>query len=224
MGLNGHNEKAAVATYDLVIIDISDGLVQGNVTLRWGGTDSIDGTITSFQRLPSGDKWIEDFWYEVAAETDYQMMDENTGPDEVSGSQCYHLFELTSDAAYASAPIITAYDDTSHGATPTDQCLVGSAGHAATFIKIVGATTSGQPAQYWGEASAAALQSLETGGSVVLGVAAQGLNGDVAFMTCTTASINTTAQYFSIISGYPDDGNLGADVIDIVISIKYTYT
>lgn len=222
MELDGHNEKAGVATYDLNIITAN--VVEAAVTLRWGGPDSVDGTITSFQRLPSGDKWIEDFWYEVTAQTDYQMMDENTGPDEISGSQCYHLFTLTSNVAYASAPIITAYDDTSHGATPTDQCLAGSASHAATFIKIVGATTSGQPAQYWGEASAAALQSLETGGSVVLGAAAQGLNGDVAFMTCTTASINSTPQYFSIVAGYPDDGNLGADVINIVISIKYTYT
>lgn len=222
MELDGHNEKAAVATYDLNIITAN--VVESAVTLRWGGPDSVDGTITSFQRLPTGDKWVEDFWYEVTAQTDYQMMDENTGPDEVSGSQCYHLFKLTADAAYASAPIITAYDDTSHGATPTDQCLAGSAGHGATFIKIVGATTSGQPAQYWGEASAAALQSLETALGVTLGVAAQGLNGDVAWMDCTTASINSTPQYFSLVSGYPDDGNLGSDVIDIVISVKYTYT
>ena len=224
MGLKGHDELDSAATYDLVIIDIADGLVQGNVTLRWCGPDSVDGTLTSFQRLPSGDKWVEDFWYEVTGETDYQMMDENTDPDELTGSQAYHLFELTSDGAYASAPIITAYDDTGHGATPSDQCLVGSGGHSSTFIKIVGATTSGQPAQWWGEASSAALHLLETSLGVELGVAAQGLNGDVAWMDCTTASINSTPQYFSLACSYPDDGNLGVDAIDIVISVKYTYT
>lgn len=224
MGLKGHDEIDSSATYDLVIIDITDGLVQAEVTLRFGGADSVDGTITNVTLPASGDKWAEDFWYEDSGDTDYQMMDENSGPDEVQGSQAFHLFELTSDAPYASAPVITCYDDS--GRTIAEESLDGTAGRPnVSFVKCVGApTTSAQPLQFWGLGSSQLLHDLETAGSVVLGAAAQGLSGDTAYMTCTTASINTTSQYFSLALSVPDDAATGTDAIDIILSIKYTYT
>ena len=192
---------------------------------RFGAPDSGDGAITAVQRAASGDKWGDEFWLEDISTTDILIMDTDEGPDELTGAQAYHLFKLTSDAvSFASAPILTCYDSSAHGATPAEEALVGYSGHASTFVKIVGATTSGQPAQWWGEASSAALHTLEDAGSVVLGTAAQGLNGDVAYMTCTSSDINTTPQYFSIQLSVPDDAALGTDVIDIVFSIKYTYT
>jgi hypothetical protein len=221
--LDGHDEKAAVATYDIPFINA--GTVDSTKTLRWGGADSADGAITAVQRAASGDKWADDLWDDDSDGADAQMMDENTGPDEVSGSQCYHLFKFSSNAvSFASAPILTCYDSAADRATPDEEALVGSSGHTSTFVKIVGATTSGQPAQYWGEASSANLHALETAGSVTLGAAAQGLNGDVAYMTCTSSDVNTNPQYFSLALSVPDDAALGTDIIDIVFTIKYTYT
>ena len=223
MELDTHDEGTGAPTYDIPIIEANAKVA--NIELRWGGEDSVSNTITSVQRLASGDKWADELWYEDTAGADTVIMDYGQDPDQVSGSQTQYMFKLTSDAvSYASNPIITCYDDSGHGATPADECLVGSAGHLTTFIKIVGATSVGQPAQWWGEASSAALHALETGNGVTLGVAAQGLNGDVAWMDCTTTDINTTPQYFSIAASIPDDATLGSDSINIVISIKYTYT
>ena len=222
MELDTHDEGDTVATYDIPIIN--NNVVDTDKVIRWGHTDSADGAITPVQIPASGDKWAEDLWLEDLSTADFQLMDETEGPDATSGNQAYHLFKLTSDAAYASAPIITCYDAAADRATPDEEHLVGTAGHSSTFIKIVGATTSGQPAQYWGEASSANLHALETAGSVVLGAAAQGLNGDVAYMTCTTASINSTPQYFSLACSTPDDVTPGVDAMDIVLSFKYTYT
>ncbi len=224
MELDAHDEKDSVATYDLAIID--NNTVDTDKVLRWGGTDSADGAITAITRAASGANFDHDLWLEDLSTADYQLMDENTGPKEISGSQCYHLFKLTSNAtAYAAAPVITAYDDPADRATPDEEQLVGTTATSDTsFIKIVGGTTSAQPAQYWGEASVAALVLLEDALSVVLGVGAQGLNGDVAYMTCTAADINATPQYFSLAMVNPNDASLGTDVMQVVLSIKYQYT
>jgi hypothetical protein len=221
--LDTHDEGTGSPTYDIPIIN--GGVVDTDKVLRFGAPDSADGAITAVQRAASGNKWAEEFWLEDLSTADILIADNGTDPDQVSGSQNYHLFKFTSDAvSFASAPILTCYDSTSHGATPTEEALAGSTGHTSTFVKIVGATTAGQPAQYWGEASSANLHALETAGSVVLGAAAQGLNGDVAYMTCTSSDVNTTPQYFSLALSVPDDAALGTNVIDIVFSIKYTYT
>lgn len=223
MELQTHDEGTGAPTYDVDII--TNNAKVANIELRWGGEDSVSNTITSVQRLASGDKWADELWYEDTAGADQVIMDFGQDPDVVTGSQTQYMFKLSSNAvSYASAPIISAYDDSGHGATPSDECLVGSSGHTSTFIKIVGSTSMGQPAQWWGEASSAALHLLETGGSVVLGAAAQGLNGDVAYMTCTDPDINTNPQYFSIAGSIPDDAALGADAINIVLAFKYTYT
>lgn len=223
MELQTHDEGTGAPTYDIDII--TNNAKVANIELRWGGADSASNAITSVQRLASGDKWADELWYEDTAGPDTLIDDSTSDPDQVTGSQTQYMFKLSSNAvSYASAPIISAYDDSGHGATPSDECLVGSSGHTSTFIKIVGSTSIGQPAQYWGEASSAVLHALETGGSVVLGAAAQGLNGDVAYMTCTSSDINTNPQYFSLAGSIPDDAALGTDAINIVVSVKYTYT
>ena len=182
----------------------------------------MDGTITAVQRAASGDKWADEFWLEDTDGADEQLQDTTETPD--AATQCYPLFKLTSDAvAFASAPILTCYDSAADRATPDEEALVGSTGHTSSFVKIVGNTTAAQPAQYWGAGASATLHARESAGSVTI-PNYQGLNGDVAYLTCSATNINTTPQYFSIALSVPDDATLGVDAIDIVFSIKYTYT
>lgn len=223
MELDTHDEGTGVPTYDLPVIH--NNVRVANIELRWGGPLSVSNAITSVQRLASGDKWADELWYEDTGGVDTLIDDSTSDPDKITGSQTQYMFKLSSDAvSYASAPIITAYDDSGHGATPANECLVGSAGHTSTFIKIVGSTSVGHPAQWWGEISSANLHALETGNGVILGAAAQGLNGDQAWMDCTSSDINTNPQYFSIAASVPDDATLGANSINIMLSVKYTYT
>lgn len=218
--LDTHDEHTSSPTYDIAIINA--GVVDTTKVIRHGAPDSADGAITPVQIPSSGDKWGDEQWLEDTDGIDIQLMDTTETPDAVT--QCYPLFKFTSDAvSFASAPIITAYDDSSHVATPTEEPLVGTTNHPTTFVKCVGNTTGSQPAQYWGEASSAALHSLETGGSLTI-PNTQGLNGDVAYLTCSSTDINTTPQYFSLGLSIPDDASLGTDVINIVVSLKYTYT
>lgn len=218
--LDTHDEHTASPTYDIAVINA--GVVDTTKVIRHGAPDSVDGTITAVQIPSSGDKWADEQWLEDTDGIDIQLMDTTETPD--AGTQCYPLFKFTSNAvAFASAPIFTAYDDSSHVATPTEESLVGTAGHLTTFVKAVGNTTAAQPAQWWGAASSALLHSEETAGSKTI-PNFQGLNGDVAYLTCSSSNVNTTPQYVSFGLSVPDDAALGTDVIDIVISIKYTYT
>ena len=218
--LDAHDEHTASPTYDIAIINA--GTVDTTKVFRFGGPTSVDGTIAPVQRASSGDKWGDEFWLEDTDGVDLQIQDTDETPD--AATQCYPLFKFTSDAvAFASAPVLTCYDATADRATPDEEALVGSAGHATTFVKIVGNTTAAQPVQYWGAGDSATLHARESAGSLTL-PNYQGLNGDIAYLTCSTTNVNTTPQYFSLALSVPDDASLGTDVIDIVFSIKYTYT
>jgi hypothetical protein len=218
--LDAHDEHTSSPTYDIAIIN--GGTVDTDKVFRFGAPDSADGAITAVQRAASGDKWADEFWLEDLSTADIQLQDTTETPS--AATQCYPLFKFTSDAvSFASAPILTCYDDSSHVATPTEEALTGTAGHTSTFVKAVGNTTGSQPAQYWGAASDALLHSEETAGSQTI-PDFQGLNGDVAYLTCSSTDINTNPQYFSLALSVPDDAALGVDVINIVFSIKYTYT
>lgn len=222
MELQTHNDGVGAPTYDIDII--SANVVDTDKVIRWGAPLSADGAILDVQRAIA-DKWGDELWLEDLSTTDELIMDVGQTPEFITGSQTQYMFKLSSSAvAYASNPIITCYDATADRATPDEEPLLGTgATHTSSFIKIVGAVAAGQPAQHWGESTEADLHNLETGGSVVLGAAAQGLDGDVAYMTCTTTDINGTPQYFSLALSIPEDAALGSDVIDIILSIKYTY-
>ena len=218
--LDAQDEHTSSPSYDIAIINA--GAVDSDKVIRFGGSDSVDGAITAVQRAASGDKWADELWLEDLSTTDIQLQDSTETPDAVT--QCYPLFKLTSDAvSFASAPIITCYDSTAHGGTPSEEALTGSTGHTSSFVKIVGNTTGAQPAQYWGAGASATLHARESADSLTI-PNYQGLNGDVAYLTCSSSDINTTPQYFSLALSVPDDAALGTDVIDIVLSIKYTYT
>lgn len=222
--LDTHNDMDSPATYDIPIIN--GGVVDTTKVIRFGGADSVDGAITAVTLPSSGDAYPDDCWLEDTDGVDEQLRTEGMTPDVVSGSQPYHLFKLhASNDAFAANPIITAYDDA--GRTVADECLDGTTNHSSTFIKIVGATTSAQPAQYWGEGSSAALHLIEDVGEVVLGVGAQGLKGDDSWMACTANNLNDgsgTPQYFTPELSVPDDAVPGADVVNILLSVKYQYT
>lgn len=219
--INTHDEHTSSPTYDIAIC--TGGTVDTTKVIRHGAPDSIDGTITPVQIPASGDKWADEQWLEDTDGVDELLMDTTETPD--AATQCYPLYEISTDAvSFASAPIFTAYDSAADRATPDEECLVGTAGHSSSFVKAVGNITGSQPAQWWGAGSSANLHSEETGGSKTI-PNFQGLNGDVAYLTASSTDLNTTPQYLSLALSLPDDVvGLGTDAVDIVISMKYTYT
>lgn len=223
--LNAQDEMVT-PTYDLALI--TAGTVDTTRDLRWGGPNSSDGSIEAVTKEASGDKWAEELWIDDSDGVDYELLNSTYDPD--AATQANMTFELTTDdVAFAAAPIITCYDDTGHGATPSDECLVGSAGHVSTFVKITGNIDNSAPVQYWGEASSAALHLLEDAGAVTISTTAsidvqQGLNGDVAWLVCSATNLNTVPQYFMLALSVPDDATTGTDAVDIVLSLKYQYT
>jgi len=217
--LDAHDEHTSSPTHDIPIIH--GGVVDTDKVIRHGAPDSADGAITAVQIPSSGNKWADEQWLEDLSATDILLMDTTETPD--AATQCYPIYKLTTDAqAFASAPIITAYDSDADRATPDEECLVGTTNHPSSFVKIVANTTGNQPAQYWGAGDSATLHAREQAGSVTV-PNYQGLNGDVAYITCSSSDLNTNPQFFSLAESVPDDASLGTDVVNIVISLKYTY-
>jgi hypothetical protein len=216
--LDAQDEKSAAPTYDIAFINA--GTVDGTKTLRFGGSDSVDGNITNVQRPASGDKWAEDLWDDDNDGADSQLLDENVTPD--AATQAYMTFKLSSDAVlFASKPRITIYDDATR--TEAEEVCVGTTNHTSPLVKGRIQTNQNQPAQYWGEASSAALHAKEVAGAVEP-PGNNALCGDTNYLQCSTTDINGTPQYFMVALSTPDDITPGVDSIDCVLSIRYTYT
>ena len=216
--LDVQDEMASSPTYDINII--TGGTVDTDKVLRWGAPDSADGAITNVTLPTSGNKWAEELWLEDLSTTDLELLNATYDPD--AGTQAYMTFKITSNAvSFATAPRITVYDSSSH--TEAEEVCVGTTAHTSPFIKGRIATSSAQPAQWWGEASSAALHALETGGGVTP-AGNNALCGDTNYLECGTTDINGTPQYFMLALSIPDDATTGVDSIDCVFSIRYTYT
>lgn len=217
--------SSAPTTYDQAIIN--GNVVDTTKVIRWGDGDSIDGTITNVTLPSSGNAFAPELWLEDTDGPDGLLCDSDEQPE--AAIQRTMEFKLTSNAvAYATAPRITAYDDNSH-AGATEEVFVGTTNHTSPFLKARGQTVTTAPPQYWGEASEAALHTLDTTGAIVCGDAIGNqenavLEGDVNYLYASAVEINTTPQYFSLALSVPDDATTGVDAIDIVLSIRYTYT
>ena len=224
--LDATNEGASSPTYDLAIIN--GGTVDTTKVIRWGGPDSSDGSIDNVTRPASNDKWAEELWLEDTDGTDVLLVD-NIDPDDAT--QAYMTFKLTSDAvAFATKPRVTGYDSDSHGAN-SEEVFDGSTNHTSPFIKARGQTTQNQPPQYWGEADSTTLHALDGSGGGAIAFGNQtgneencALEGDDDYLESSTTNINSVPQYFSLALSVPDDATTGADAIDCVLSIRYTYT
>ena len=216
--------SSAPTVYDKAIID--GNTVDTDIVIRWGDGDSADGAITNVTLPSSGNAWAPELWLEDLSTADFLLVDTDEQPD--AGTPKGMTFKLTSDAvSYATAPRITAYDDSGRGVT--DEVFVGSTNHTSPFLKARGQTVDSVPPQYWGEASDAALHILDTTGAIVCGDATGNqenavLEGDVNYLYASAVDINGTPQYFSLALSVPDDAITGVDAINIILSIRYTYT
>lgn len=212
-------------TYDIAIIN--SNTVDTTKVLRWGDGDSSDGSITNVTLPSSGNAWAPELWIEDTDGTDELCCDTNQHPDQATPRAM--MFNLTSDAvAYATAPRITAWDSNAHSST-TEEVFAGTTNHTSPFLKARGQTVNSAPPQYWGEASEAALHALDSTGPITCGDASGNqenavLEGDTNYLVCSATNINTTPQYFSLELSVPDDATTGVDAIDIVLTIRYTYT
>ena len=217
--------SSAPTTYDQAIITAN--VVDTDKVIRWGDGDSADGAITNVTLPSSGDIWAPELWLEDLSAPDVLLVDTDEQPNAATPKAM--TFELTSNAvSYATAPRISAWDDNSHAAT-TEEVFVGSSGHGSPFLKARGQTVNSVPAEDWGEASEQALHDLDATGAIVCGDAAGAeenavLEGDSNYLFASTTDINGTPQFFALALSVPDDATTGVDAIDIVLSIRYTYT
>ena len=176
--------------------------------------------------LPSsGDQWAPECWIEDTDGTDVLCCDSDEQP---AGTPRNMMFYLSASAAYATAPRITAWDSNSHAAV-TEEIFTGTTNNGnLPLLKARGQTSNAVPAAaHWNEASEAASHDIDTTGTVGddSGTTENAsLEGDTGYLTCSTASINSTPQYFSLALSIPDDATTGVDAIDCVLTIRYTYT
>lgn len=211
-------------TYDIPFINANT--VDATKDLRWAGADSVDGTLTNVQRPSGADKWADECWDDDSDGADGLICDSDEQPD--AGTPRAMMFQLTSDAeVYATAPRVTVYDDTGH--TDTEEFIDGASGHTAPFIKGRGQTANTAPAgQWWNQASDAELHDLDNATPITFGNNAGteencALDGMNSYLVCSTTNINGTPQFFSLGCSLPNTAATGVDVIDGVLSIRYTY-
>jgi len=212
-------------TYDQPIIN--GNVVDTDKVIRWGDPDSADGAITNVTLPSSGNIWGPELWLEDLSTADVLLVDTDEQPD--ASPPKAMSFQLSSDAvAYATAPRITAYDSAA-SRTATEEVFAGTAGHTSPFLKARGQTLNSAPPQWWGEANDNALHILDTTGAIVCGNATGNeenavLEADVNYLYASAVDINATPQFFALALSVPDDATTGVDAIDIVLSIRYTYT
>jgi hypothetical protein len=217
--------SSAPTTYDQAIINANT--VDTTKVIRWGDEDSADGAITNVTLPTSGNKWAPELWLEDTDGVDVLVCDSDEEPD--AAVQREMMFKLTSDAvAYATAPRITAYDSNAHAST-AEEVFTGTTNHTSPFLKARGQTVTTAPPQYWGEAGDSTLHAKDTTGAITCGDATGNqenavLEGDTNYLVASATNINTTPQYFSLALSVPDDATPGVDAIDIVLSVRYTYT
>lgn len=213
-------------TYDQVII--TGNSVDTDKVIRWGDGDSADGAITNVTLPSSGNIWGPELWLEDLSTTDQLLVDTDEQPD--AGTPKAMTFELTSDAvAYATAPRISAWDSNAH-TTTAEEIFAGTTGNSnVPLLKARGQTLNSAPPQYWAEASDAALHALDTTGAIVCGNATGNeenavLEGDTNYLYASDVDIQANPQYFALALSVPDDATTGVDAIDVVLTIRYTYT
>jgi hypothetical protein len=213
-------------TYDQAIIN--NNTYDTTKVIRWAAAGSSDGSLGNVQ-LPStgNDKWADELWLEDTDGTDVLLVDDDEQPD--AATQKEMTFRMYSDAAYATAPRVTVFDDNTH--TDTEEFIDGTTNDTSPMVKARGQTTYTAPPQYWGEASDETLHHLDNAGSgaVTMGDATgnqenQALDGMNDYLLCSTTALQTTTQYFALALSLPDDATTGTDVINGVLSIRYTYT
>ena len=212
-------------TYDQAIITAN--VVDTDKVIRWGDGDSADGAITNVTLPSSGDIWGPELWLEDISTADFLLVDTDEQPN--ASPPKAMTFELSSNAvAYATAPRITAYDSTG-SRTATEEIFAGTTGHTSPLLKARGQTVNSAPPQYWGEAGDSTLHDLDTTGAIVCGDATGNeenavLEADTNYLYASAVDINATPQYFALALSVPDDATTGVDAIDIILSIRYTYT
>ena len=218
--------SASPTTYTTPIITANS--VDTDKVIRWGDGDSADGTITNVTLPSSGNIWAPELWLEDLSTADFLLVDTTEQPD--AGTPKAMTFELTSNAvSYATAPRISAWDSNAH-TTTAEEIFAGTTGNGdVPLLKARGQTVNSVPAQWWGEANDAALHALDTTGAIVCGNATGSeenavLEGDTNYLYASTTDIQGTPQYFALALSVPDDATTGVDVIDIVLTIRYTYT
>lgn len=215
--------SSAPTTYDIPFINANT--VDATKTIRWGDADSADGAITNVTLPSSGNAWAPELWDDDSDGADGLICDSDEQPN--AAVQREMMFKLTSDAvSYATAPRVTVFDSASH--TDTEEFIDGTTNHTSPFIKARGQTVSTAPPQYWGEASDAALHTLDNGSAITMGDATGNqencaLDGMNSYLVCSTTDINGTPQYFSLAASIPDDATTGVDSVDGVLTVRYTY-
>lgn len=114
----------------------------------------------------------------------------------------------------STAPILTAYDTSSHAADPAKEICTGTTtSNSAGWIKAI-ETTASAPGASW----------CTCGTTSAGGASTNCLDGDQRYVVCASAASANSAKLFNFVVYVPDDSGAGTTGHDPVMTCKYTYT
>lgn len=186
------------------------GTVLAGGTICFTGPDTTTTSLDPVTAPAAGCKVADECWYSTGGGS-YVLCTTYTGT--VNTNQ-YVMKVTFGGSPTASAPILTYYDSTSHGADPDDQMAQGTSDTNDTgFLKGV-ETTDGAPAAAW------CVNTTGTAGASTINC----LDGDQRYVQCAATAAADGSKYYNIVAFCPSDATAGAAGHDGVISQKYTYT
>jgi len=183
--------------------------VTSGETIYFTGPDTTGSSIDPVTAPTSGTKWAEELWHGSGGS--YTQCTTYTGT--VNTNQNVFRIYFANNPT-STAPILTYYDDTSHGADPSDEIAAGTAGTSNTgWIKAI-ETTGGAPGAGWCTAT--------TGTSG--GATTNCLDGDQRYVQCASPASANSQKLFNMATYIPSDATSGTAGHDGVLSCKHTYT
>ena len=179
-------------------------------TIYFTGPDSTVASIDPVTAPVTGTKIAEELW--IGASGTYAECD--TVYDGTVNENQYVLQVYFEDNPTSTAPILTYYDSSAHGADPADEIAAGTADTSNTgWIKAI-ETTGGAPGAAW------CAEDTATAGADDVNC----LDGDQRYVQCAAVALADTAKYFNIVCYCPSDATAGTVGHDGVLSVRYTYT
>ena len=177
-------------------------------TIYFAGSGTSSTTYNAVIKPASGSKVAEELWI---GDSPYANGQKCTTYDGTVNTNQNVLRVYFANYGTATAPILTAYDNTSHNSTNVAILAGTTTSENKSLIKAV-ETTNGAPSANW--------CSITTG--TAGGASVNDLKGDTDYVVCSSAASANSHKLFNIVAFCPYDINVGDYAV--VLSVKYTWT
>lgn len=218
------------------------GVLGSGKEIRWHDTNSAGGNVASaswpFMTRPAATAGVDYTYIYTADAVGLGLLGTTSATPAQWVNTDYHQFRIDWDnlGTFASAPILTAYPSTAHGAISRgDGSLLG--GHAtdtgATARSYLKANLFGRVTSAGAPAAAPSNAPVVTDGStgsVSPSAGAnwltnyQGLMGDTDYITAAATPAATTADQLEFMLRLFTGPNMSPGTLVPVVSVRYTYT